>query len=140
MSEKKRVLIICTGNAARSQMAEGLLRHYGGDKFEVESAGTIATYVRPQGIEVMRELGIDISHHRSKSQDEFENEKFDYVITVCDDANRRCPVFPGNVQRIHWSIDDPAFVGSTEEERLAAFRRARDELKEKLDDFIKENS
>lgn len=138
MTDKKRVLILCTGNSARSQMAEGLLRHYGGDRFEVESAGTFATYVRPHAIEAMRELDIDISDHRSQSQDEFLNQKFDYVITVCDNANQRCPIFPGNVRRIHWSIDDPAFVGSTEEETLAAFRRARDELKEKLDDFIKE--
>jgi arsenate reductase (thioredoxin) len=137
MSEKKKVLILCTGNSARSQMAEGLLRHFGGDRFEVESAGVIASFVRPQAIEAMRELGIDISAHRSKSVDEFAGRKFDYVITVCDNANQNCPVFPGKTKRIHWSFDDPVFATGSEEEKLNVFRRVRDEIRVKLEEFIK---
>ena len=132
---KKRVLILCTGNSARSQMAEGLLRHIAGDKFDVYSAGTIATYVRPQAIEALAEIGIDISDQRSQSQDEFAGQAFDYVITVCDNAREHCPLFPGKAERIHWSIDDPAFAGRNAEERLDAFRRARDELKTLLQEF-----
>lgn len=134
--KRKRVLILCTGNSARSQMAEGLLRHLGGG-FEVFSAGVEASFVRPQAIEAMREIGIDISGHRSKSVSEFLDEDFDYVITVCDNANQRCPVFPGNVRRIHWSIDDPVVAG-TSEMQLEAFRRARDELRQRLQTFIDE--
>ena len=132
MSEKIRVLILCTGNSARSQMAEGLLRHMGEGRFEVHSAGTMASFVRPQAIEAMREIGIDISGHRSKSVDEFAGQEFDYVITVCDNANENCPVFPGKTKRIHWSFDDPAEAHGTEEEKLAVFRRVRDEIAEKL--------
>ena len=132
---KKRVLILCTGNSARSQMAEGLLRHIAGDKFDVYSAGTIATYVRPQAIEALAEIGIDISDQRSQSQDEFLGQPFDYVITVCDNAREHCPLFPGKAERIHWSIDDPAFAGRNDAERLDAFRRARDELKTLLQEF-----
>jgi arsenate reductase len=135
-ANKKRVLFLCTGNVARSQMAEGLLRHTAGDRFEVFSAGLSPSYVRPNAIAVMKELGIDISHHRSKSLNEFLDSAFDYVITVCDNANERCPVFPGPSQRIHWSIDDPVDFGS-EEAQVAAFRRARDELREKLEGFVK---
>jgi len=135
MAEKKRVLILCTGNSARSQMAEGLLRHLAGDRFEVFSAGVEASFVRPQAIAVMNELGIDISHHRSKSLDEFLDKQLDYVITVCDYANQRCPVFPGSVTRIHWSIDDPV-VGGGAEMQLEAFRRARDELQRRLQSFV----
>jgi len=135
MPNKKRVLFLCTGNSARSQMAEGLLRDLAGDRFEVLSAGTIASFVRPQAIAVMNELGIDISNHRSKSVDEFLNSDFDYVITVCDHANQHCPSFPGPVERIHWSVDDPVGSGSGAEE-LMAFRRARDELRERMLTFI----
>ena len=135
MIEKMRVLVLCTGNSARSQMAEGLLRDLGGDRFEVFSAGTEASFVRPQAIQVMSELGIDISRYRSKSLDEFLASPFDYVITVCDHANQRCPVFPGRAERIHWSIDDPVIAGS-EAAQLAAFRRARDELHEKIRGFL----
>ncbi|MBV9956880.1 MAG: arsenate reductase ArsC [Acidobacteria bacterium] len=138
MSERKRVLILCTGNSARSQMAEGLLRHDGGDKFEVESAGVEASFVRPQAIEVMREVGIDISGHRSKSVDEFSGQEFDYVITVCDNANERCPVFPGKTERIHRSFDDPAAAEGDEAAKLAVFRRVRDEIREQLRLFITE--
>ena len=132
MNEKIRVLILCTGNSARSQMAEGLLRHDGGERFEVHSAGTVPSFVRPQAIEAMREIGIDISGHRSKSVDEFAGQEFDYVITVCDNANANCPVFPGKTKRIHWSFDDPAEALGTEEEKLAVFRRVRNEIAEKL--------
>lgn len=136
MNEKKRVLILCTGNSARSQMAEGLLRHNGGNKFEVESAGVKASFVRPLAIKAMREIGIDISKHRSKSVDEFIGQNFDYVITVCDSAQERCPVFPAKTNRIHWSFDDPAEAKGNENQQLAVFRRVRDEIKEKLQEFI----
>ncbi len=136
MSDKKRVLILCTGNSARSQMAEGLLRHDGGDDFDVASAGVEASFVRPQSIEAMREIGVDISGHRSKSVDEFRGREFDYVITVCDNANERCPVFPGKTQRIHWSFDDPAAAEGDESARLAVFRCVRDEIRERLRSFI----
>jgi arsenate reductase len=135
MTDKKRVLILCTGNSARSQMAEGLLRQLAGDRFEVFSAGTLETYVRPQAIQAMAEIGIDITAQYSKSQDLFANQPFDYVITVCDNAREHCPIFPGKAERIHWSIDDPAFAGNTEEERLEAFRRARNELASRLKAF-----
>jgi len=135
MCEKKRVLILCTGNSARSQMAEGLLRHDAGDRFEVVSAGVEPSHVRPHAIEVMREVGIDISKHRSKSVNEFTGEDFDYVITVCDNANERCPLFPGNTRRIHWSFDDPAEAEGEDPEKLAVFRRVRDEIRDRLRAF-----
>lgn len=135
MSDKKRVLILCTGNSARSQMAEGLLRDIGKAQLEVESAGVIASFVRPQAIEAMKEIGIDISSHRSKSVEEFTGEEFDYVITVCDNAKESCPVFPGNTKRIHWSFGDPAEAKGSDEEKLAVFRRVRDEIREKLTSF-----
>jgi arsenate reductase len=136
MADKKRVLILCTGNSARSQMAEGLLRRMAGDRFEVLSAGVEPSHVRPQAIEAMREIGIDISGHRSKSVDEFAGEKFDYVITVCDNARQRCPVFPGKTERIHWSFDDPAKAEGDEETVLAVFRRVRDEIESRLREFV----
>src|SRR4028119_34437 len=129
MENKKRVLILCTGNSARSQMAEGLLRHDGGGRFEVFSAGVEPSRVRPHAVEAMREVGIDISGHRSKSVDEFAGQEFDYVITVCDNANERCPVFPGRAERVHWGFDDPAAAEDGEAERLAVFRRVRDEIR-----------
>ena len=132
---KERVLILCTGNSARSQMAEALLRREAGGQFEVESAGTKPRIVRPEAISVMRELGVDISGHRSKHVNEFDGERFDYVITVCDNAKESCPVFPGAVKRLHKSFEDPAAVNGSEEERLAAFRRVRDELREYLREF-----
>jgi arsenate reductase (thioredoxin) len=128
LSEKKRVLILCTGNSARSQMAEGLLRAAAGDRVEAYSAGTKPSSVRPEAIAVMAEEGIDIRGHRSKSVDEFAGQEFDLVITVCDHANEICPVFPGRTRRVHRSFEDPAAVVGTEEERLAAFRRVRDEI------------
>jgi arsenate reductase len=135
MSDKKRVLILCTGNSARSQMAEGLLRDMAGDRFEVESAGVEPSHVRPQAIEAMREIGIDISNQRSKSVDEFSGQEFDYVITVCDNANELCPAFPGKTERIHWSFDDPAAAEGDEAARLAVFRRVRDEIESRLREF-----
>jgi arsenate reductase len=133
--EKKRVLILCTSNSARSQMAEGLLRHDAGDRFEVESAGTAPGRVRPEAIAVMRELGIDISGHRSKHVDEFNQQVFDYVLTVCDRANDTCPVYPGTTHRLHRSFDDPAACQGSEDARLADFRRVRDELRSYLQRF-----
>ncbi|MGB9486478.1 MAG: arsenate reductase ArsC [Terriglobia bacterium] len=123
------------GNSARSQMAEGLLRHDAGNVYEVFSAGTKPSHVRPEAIAVMREVGIDISGHRSKSVDEFAGQDFDYVITVCDNAKESCPLFPAKTKRIHWSIEDPAAAQGSEEELLAAFRRARDELRARLHAF-----
>jgi arsenate reductase len=137
---KKRVLILCTGNSARSQMAEGLLRHDAGDRFEVESAGTHPSHVRSEATAVMRELGIDISGHRSKSVDEFAGRQFDYVLTVCDRARETCPVYPGHANRLHRAFEDPAAVEGTEEERLAAFRRVRDEIREFLRTWLKADS
>ena len=129
---KKRVLILCTGNSARSQMAEGLLQHFNPELFEVASAGLEPSHVRPEAIAVMNEIGIDISDHRSKSVDEFENDHFDYVITVCDNANENCPIFPAGTERIHWSFPDPAAVTGIEEVRLDAFRKVRDDILERI--------
>lgn len=136
--DKKRVLILCTGNSARSQMAEGLLRHDAGDRFTVESAGTKPGTVRPEAIAVMKEAGIDIASHRSKHVDEFAGQDFDYVLTVCDNAKESCPIFPGKTVRLHQSVDDPAAVEGTEEKRLAEFRRVRDELRSYLKTFAKQ--
>jgi arsenate reductase len=132
---KARVLILCTGNSARSQMAEGLLRHDAGDRFEVFSAGTRPSVVRAEAIAVMRELGIDLAGHRSKSVDAFAGQSFDYVLTVCDNAKESCPIFPGATVKIHRSFEDPASFDGSEEERLALFRRVRDEIREYLRKF-----
>lgn len=129
------MLILCTGNSARSQMAEGLLRHDAGDRFDVESAGTRPGHVRPEAIAVMRELGIDISAHRSKSVDEFAGQHFDYVLTVCDNARESCPIFPGDCVTIHRNFEDPAALQGSETERMALFRRVRDELSDYLRSF-----
>jgi len=134
---KKRVLFLCTGNSCRSQMAEGFLRHMAGDKFEVFSAGVKPTQVNPLAIKVMVEVGIDISKHKSKSAMEFIGQQFDYVITVCDNAKQTCPVFPGKYEKIHWDLEDPAEAQGSEEERLAFFRRIRDEVKNNILAFIK---
>jgi arsenate reductase len=133
--EKKRVLILCTGNSARSQMAEALLRHDAGERFAVESAGTKPSVVRPEAIAAMKELGIDISGNRSKHVDEFDGQHFDYVITVCDNAREACPVFFGAAERLHHSFDDPAALNGSDEEKLALFRRVRDELRSYLRDL-----
>jgi thioredoxin type arsenate reductase len=123
-----RVLFLCTHNSARSQMAEAILRHLGGDKVEVHSAGTVATRVHPLAIAAMAEKDIDISGQRSKHLDEFSGQEFDYVVTVCDNARESCPVFPGAPEKIHWSIADPAAVEGDEATRSRAFRIASDEL------------
>jgi arsenate reductase (thioredoxin) len=136
MAAKERVLILCTGNSARSQMAEGLLRHDAGDRFEVASAGVNPSQVRPEAIAVMRELGIDISGHRSKHVDEFAGQRFDYVLTVCDNAKESCPIFPATTTTLHRNFEDPAALQGTEQERLALFRRVRDEIREYLDQLL----
>jgi len=138
MSERKRLLFLCTGNSARSQMAEGLLRHEAGDRFEVFSAGTHPSLVRPEAIAVMNEIGIDISGHRSKSIDEFKSQELDTVITVCDNAKETCPVFPGKTQRLHWPFEDPASVQGTEEDRKDAFRKTRDRIHGRIMVFLGE--
>jgi arsenate reductase (thioredoxin) len=135
MSDKQRVLILCTGNSARSQMAEGLLRHDAGATFEVSSAGTAPSRVRPEAIQVMKEVGIDISNHRSKSVDEFAGQQFDYVLTVCDQARETCPIYPGHTNRLHHSFEDPAAVEGSESKRLNAFRKVRDEIRTYLRAF-----
>ena len=137
MGQKKKVLILCTGNSARSQMAEGILKHDGGEKFEVFSAGVNPSQVRREAIEAMKEIGIDISSHRSKSVDEFMGENFDYIITVCDNAKESCPIFPGHAERIHQSFEDPPALGiGSDESRMTIFRRVRDEIREWMKSFI----
>lgn len=133
---KPRVLILCTGNSARSQMAEGLLRARGGGRFEVHSAGTRPGFVRPEAIAAMAELGIDIRGHRSKHVDEFAGVAFEFVITVCDNAREVCPVFPAGTARIHWSFEDPAAVEGDDGTRLAAFRAIRDQIDARLGEFL----
>jgi arsenate reductase len=135
---KQKVLILCTGNSARSQMAEGLLRHEAGDRFAVYSAGTKPSVVRSEAIAVMNEIGIDISGHRSKSVEEFAGQELDYVITVCDNAKESCPVFPAATRRLHWPFEDPASVQGSDEERKAAFRRVRDQIRARITVFQSE--
>jgi len=127
-----RVLVLCTHNSARSQMAEGFLRALGGDRFAVASAGTVATTVNPLATRVMEEVGVDLRSHTSKTFDRFLGEPWDYVITVCDQAAERCPVFPGRARRIHWSFEDPSAATGSETDRLAVFRRVRDAIGERL--------
>jgi len=127
---KPSVLILCTGNSCRSHLAEGILRHLAGDLFDVHSAGSNpAGYVHPKAIEVMREIGIDISGHTSKHMNQFLDRKIDTVITVCGNADQACPMFPGQVNRYHWGFDDPAHAKGTDEEVLNVFRRVRDQIK-----------
>lgn len=129
---KQRVLILCTANSARSQMAEGLLRAIAGDRFEVFSAGAKPSVVNPLAIQAMAERGIDISGHRSKNLSEFLDQPFDFVITVCDNAAESCPIFPGPVRRIHWSFPDPAAAQGDDQARLASFREVRDALEQQF--------
>ena len=136
MPKTQTVLILCTGNSARSQMAEGLFRQAAGDRYQVFSAGTKPTQVRPEAISVMREIGIDISGHRSKSVDEFLGQELDLVITVCDSAQESCPVFPGRTRRLHWPFEDPAAVMGSQEQRIAAFRSIRDQIWERIKLFL----
>ena len=140
MAEVKKVLFLCTGNSVRSQMAEGLLNALGSGQWKVQSAGVFPSYVHPLAIRVMEEIGIDISQQTSKPVDQFINEKFDDVITLCDYAAQVCPNFPGQGKRLHWPFEDPAAAIGTLEERLAVFRRVRDEIKTKMEEFIKSES
>lgn len=133
---KPAVLFLCTGNSARSQMAEGYLRHLAGDRFEVASAGTQPTAVNPLAVAAMSEVGIDISAHTSKSADSLLGQHFAFLITVCDQASERCPIFPGAAQRHHWSLEDPAAATGNEAERLAVFRRIRDEIGGRVREFL----
>ncbi|MFZ7112324.1 MAG: arsenate reductase ArsC [Desulfatiglandales bacterium] len=130
MREKKKVLFICTHNSARSQMAEGLLNALGGDRYEAFSAGTEASDVRPQAVEVMREIGIDISDHYSKGLEPFLDEALDVVVTVCDHAKESCPYFPGGKEVLHKGFDDPSAAQGTREEKMRVFRRIRDEIRD----------
>jgi arsenate reductase len=137
MPEVKKVLFICTGNSARSQMAEGLLRALGSKDWKARSAGIFPSFVHPLAIRAMEEIGIDISKQTSKSIDRFVKKKFDYIITLCDDAAKSCPHFPGVGKRYHWPFEDPAGAVGTVEERLAVFRKVRDKLKIKIIEFLR---
>ncbi|PYO47267.1 MAG: protein-tyrosine-phosphatase [Candidatus Rokuibacteriota bacterium] len=131
-----RVLFLCTHNSARSQMAEGLLRRLAGDRFEVASAGTEARGVNPLAVRAMAEIGIDLRGHTSKTLDRFLGERWDYVITVCDNASESCPVFPGPVTRAQWSFDDPSAAAGGDEQRLTVFRRVRDEIRARIETWL----
>ena len=135
-ADRQRVIFVCTHNSARSQMAEGMLRAWAGDRFEAFSAGTEATRVRPEAIAVMDEIGIDISAHASKTLEPFIGKAFNWLITVCDQAKEACPTLPGVAQQAHWSIDDPSASEGDEEARLSAFRTARDVLRDRVRMFI----
>lgn len=137
MSDKLQVLILCTANSARSQMGEGLLRNMAGDRMDVFSAGSEPSTVNPYAIRVMAEVGIDISQHHSKSLFDYIEKRFDYVITVCDNAAKNCPYFPGKAERIHWGLQDPAVAGATEEVSLMNFRTTRDLLKGHFEEWLK---
>jgi arsenate reductase (thioredoxin) len=132
----KRVLFLCTGNSCRSQMAEGWLRHLAGKRFEVASAGTKPAGLHPDAILIMREAGIDISGQRSKNVSELLQQQFDFVITVCDSAKESCPYFPAEVRRLHWSFPDPAAAAGTDEQRLTVFRRIRDQIADRVREFV----
>lgn len=140
MSTPLRVLILCTHNSARSQMAEALLRSHAGDRVIVASAGTEATRVNPLAVRAMRELGTDLSGARSKHLNEFLGQEWDYVVTVCDSAAESCPVFPGRAERIHWSFPDPSAAEGTEEERLEVFRQVRDAIDRRMRGWVGEVS
>jgi len=133
---KPHVLFLCTGNSCRSQMAEGLLRHFAGERFDVQSAGTEPVPVNPGAIETMSEIGIDISAHESKAVKPFLGQHFGYVITVCDRASERCPIFPGAVKRLEWNLPDPAAVEGSVADRQQAFRSVRDQLAEHIREFV----
>lgn len=133
---KTKVLFLCTHNSARSQMAEGLLRGMAGDAFEAHSAGTEETEVRPLAVEAMREVGVDISWQESKTLDRYIEDSFEYVITVCDDANEACPFFPGVERRLHWSFEDPSKAEGSEEERLAVYRGVRENIRTRIEEEI----
>ena len=135
----KNILVLCTGNSCRSQIAEGYLRHFAGSKAKIYSAGIETHGVNPRAIETMKEDGIDISGHTSNHADEYKNIPFDFIITVCDNANERCPYFPGKAQRLHFNFPDPAKAKGTEEEIKKEFRTVRNEIKKYCEDFVKQN-
>ncbi len=135
--EKPKVLFLCTGNSCRSQMAEGLLRHHAGDRMEVASAGTNAVGLNPSAVAVMQEVGIDISAHASKHVDSLVDKPFTDVVTVCDSARESCPRFPSETSKLHWSLEDPAQAEGSEEERLAVFRRVRDQIDALVEAFMR---
>ena len=137
MAEAKKILFICTGNSIRSQMAEGFMKTLGGGKWTVRSAGVLPSFVHPLAVRVMMEAEIDISDQKSKSVNAFVNETFDVIITLCDHAAATCPTFPGQAKRLHWPIDDPIGATGTMEERLVLFRKARDEIKNRIEAFLK---
>ncbi len=136
---KQSVLFLCTGNSCRSQMAEGWLRHLAGDRFDVASAGTHPVGLNPMAVEVMKEVGVDISSHHSKNMEEFKDQAFDVVITVCDQAKESCPLFPHARSLLHWSFEDPASATGTKEAQLKVFRRIRDQIVRRLQAFISGN-
>jgi len=136
MGKKAKVLFVCTHNSARSQMAEGFLRHLGGDAFEADSAGTEPGALHPLAVEAMAEVGVDISGQRAKSVDDFVQQPFDFVITVCDDAKEACPFFPNAANRLHWSFPDPSAATGSHEERLAVFREVRDGIRVRVEQFV----
>ncbi|MDD2850889.1 MAG: arsenate reductase ArsC [Desulfuromonadaceae bacterium] len=133
---KKRVLFLCTHNSCRSQMAEGLINHYLGDRFHAYSAGTESTRVNPLAIRVMSELDINISHHFSKTIAAFDGQQFDHVITLCNSANEQCPLFFGGIKRVHIGFDDPSCCPGSDDEKMPDFRRVRDELRQKLSAYL----
>jgi arsenate reductase (thioredoxin) len=135
---RERVLFLCTHNSARSQMAEGFLRELAGDRFEVESAGTEQTRVNPLAIRAMQEVGVDLGGHRSKTLEQFLDQPWDYVITVCDSANERCPIFSGSARRLHWTFEDPSRATGNDDERLEIFRRIRDEISTRIEAWLGE--
>lgn len=135
----KNVLVLCTGNSCRSQIAHGYLQHFAGDEVTIYSAGVETHGLNPKAVEVMKEDGIDISHHTSNNVDEYITIPFDWVITVCDNANERCPYFPGKTQRIHHNFADPAKATGTADEVMNEFRRVRDEIKAFAEEFVKQN-
>jgi arsenate reductase len=140
MAGIKRILFLCTGNSARSQMAEGLLNHLSRGEWKVQSAGIFPSYVHPLAIRVMEEIGIDISQQTSKSMNQFLNEVFDYIITLCDEAAQSCPAFPSQGKRLHWSFEDPAAAIGTLEERSAVFRKVRDKIRTKIEELLNSES
>ena len=135
---KKKIIFICTGNACRSQIAHGLLESMAGDKFEVFSAGSYPSQVHPMSIKVMEEIGIDISYHTSDFIDDYLKSGIEIVITVCDNANKNCPVFTGNVKKLHWSIDDPFKGWEFDESQIQSFRDTREEIKQKIIKFLED--
>lgn len=137
MADMKKVLFLCTKNSVRSQMAEGLMKSLGSVQWIVQSGGTSPTFVHPLATRVMGEIGIDISQQTSKSLNQFLNEEFDYIITLCDEAALSCPAFPGQGKRLHWSVEDPAAASDTTEEKLLVFRRIRDSIQNKIEEFLK---